>query len=56
MRVELVPVSKIKPAAYNPRKDLKPDDPEYKAIKLAIETHGFVDPLVWNEKTGNLVD
>ncbi len=48
-------LSKIKAAPYNPRKDLKPDDPEYKMISDSIEQHGFLQPLVWNKKTGNLV-
>jgi len=50
-----VPVSKIKPAAYNPRKDLKPGDPEYEKLKRSLEQFGYVDPLIWNERTGNLV-
>ena len=55
MDIQTIPVSKIKPAAYNPRVDLQPDDPEYQAIKRSIDTFGFVEPLVWNKKTGNLV-
>ena len=29
MLIEKVPASKLNPAAYNPRKDLKPGDKEY---------------------------
>jgi hypothetical protein len=50
-----LPISKISLAAYNPRKDLKPGDPEYESIKRTLETFGVVAPLVWNERTGNLV-
>ena len=55
MEIKTIPVSKVKPAAYNPRKDLKPSDPEYQKLKRSIEEFGFVEPLVWNERTGNLV-
>lgn len=48
-------LSDLKPAKYNPRKDLTPDDIEYKKISASIEKHGFLQPLIWNERTGNLV-
>ena len=44
MVIERVPVAKINPAPYNPRKDLKPGDPEYKKLKQSIEEFGYVDP------------
>lgn len=47
--------SKIKPAAYNPRKALTPKDDEYQAIKRSIEAFGLVEPLVWNKLASNLV-
>jgi ParB-like chromosome segregation protein Spo0J len=50
-----VPVSQVKPAAYNPRAALAPGDPEYAKLKRSIEEFGLVDPLVWNKRTGNLV-
>jgi len=55
MLVKKVPVSKINPAPYNPRIDLKPEDPEYQKLKNSITTFGYVDPVIWNESTGNLV-
>ena len=55
MRFEVVPVSKIKTAKYNPRKDLQPGDPEYQSIKQSIMTHGLADPLIWNEHNGVLI-
>ncbi len=51
----VVPVELIKPAAYNPRKDLKPGDAEWAALERSIDEFGLVEPLVWNERTGNLV-
>ena len=43
-----LPVSVLKPAEYNPRKKLKPGDPEYEKIKDSILEFGFADPLVVN--------
>jgi len=55
MNIQKVSVSKINPAAYNPRVDLKPGDKDYEKLKDSINTFGYVEPLVWNSKTGNLV-
>lgn len=55
MEIKVIPVDQINPAPYNPRKDLKPGDPEYEKLKRSIEEFGFVEPLVWNRRTGNLV-
>jgi hypothetical protein len=55
MRIERKPLKELKRAAYNPRKRLKEGDKEYEKIKRSIETNGLVEPLVWNERTGNLV-
>lgn len=48
----MVPRSQINPATYNPRVI----DP-YSLERLAdgLDTHGLVEPLVWNERTGHLV-
>ena len=43
-----IPVTELKPAEYNPRKKLKPGDPEYEKIKDSILEFGFADPLVVN--------
>lgn len=55
MNIRKIPVSMINPAPYNPRIDLQPGDPEYEKLKRSIEEFGYVEPLVWNERTGNLV-
>lgn len=55
MRIEKIPIEKLNPAKYNPRKDLKPGDPEYEKLKRSIEEFGYVEPIVWNERTGNVV-
>lgn len=55
MNIQKVKIEKINPAAYNPRKDLQPGDPDYEKLKKSIDTFGYVEPLVWNSRTGNLV-
>ncbi len=50
-----ISVEKLNPAAYNPRKDLKPGDKEYEKLKRSIEEFGYVEPVIWNQKTGNVV-
>jgi ParB-like chromosome segregation protein Spo0J len=55
MRIKRIRLININPAPYNPRRDLQPGEPEYENLKRSIETFGLVEPLVWNERTGNLV-
>ncbi|ASJ54421.1 transcriptional regulator [Brevibacillus formosus] len=55
MDIRKIPVSKINPAPYNPRVDLQPGDSEYEKLKRSIEEFGYVQLLVWNERSGNLV-
>lgn len=55
MRIERIPLDQIRTAAYNPRQDLRPGHPQYEAIKNSIERWTLLEPLVWNERTGNLV-
>lgn len=55
LEIRRVALTRIKPAAYNPRKDLQPGDPEYEQIARSLDAFGYVDPMVWNRRTGNLV-
>lgn len=55
LNIRAVPVEKLKPAAYNPRVDLKPGDPAYEKIRRSLHDFGYVDPIIWNEVTGNVV-
>lgn len=55
MEIQKVSVSEINPAPYNPRVDLQPKDPEYQKLKKSIATFGYVEPLVWNERTKTLI-
>src|SRR3990172_4367308 len=54
-RTEIRKLSDLNPAAYNPRKPLKPGTPKYEQIKKSILTFGMVEPIVWNERSGNVV-
>ncbi|MCK4783252.1 MAG: DNA modification methylase [Desulfobacteraceae bacterium] len=55
IQLETVSVDQLHAAEYNPRIDLKPDDPEYIKLVRSLDTFGCVQPLVWNRCTGNLV-
>jgi DNA modification methylase len=55
MEIKKIPIEKLNPAAYNPRKDLQPGDPEYEKLKRSIQEFGYVEPIVWNKRTGNIV-
>lgn len=45
----------LKPADYNPRINLEPGMDEYEKLKHSILEFGFVDPPIFNKRTGNLV-
>lgn len=55
MDIRVITIDQIKAAAYNPRVDLQPGDPEYEKLRRSIEEFGYIDPIVWNERTGNMV-
>ena len=55
MHIQKIPIKKINPAPYNPRKNLKPDDPEQQKLLRSIDEFGYIDPLIWNKRTGHLV-
>jgi len=55
LNIRKIPISQINPAPYNPRKDLKPGDPEYEKLLKSIDEFDCVELLVWNRRTGNLV-
>jgi ParB-like chromosome segregation protein Spo0J len=53
--VRVLPVDRLVPAPYNPRKVLQPTDPAYRKLERSIRAFGLVEPLVWNERTGHVV-
>jgi ParB-like chromosome segregation protein Spo0J len=42
----------LTPADYNPRKDLRPGDPDYEKLKRSLTEFGYVEPVIWNKTTG----
>ena len=55
MQIETLKIDQLIPASYNPRKDLKPGDPEYEKLKRSILEFGYVEPVIWNKTTGRVV-
>ena len=55
MLIERKHTADLIPADYNPRKDLKPGDPEYDKLKRSMEQFGYVEPVIWNKSTGRVV-
>ena len=55
MKIKRMKIAELNPAAYDPRIQLKPGDPEFERLKESILTFGNVEPIVWNKHTGNVV-
>ena len=55
MKHSRLPIDKINPAPYNPRVELKPDDPRFQALVRSIDEFGVVQPLVVNRRGNVLV-
>src|SRR4051812_10841859 len=55
MELQEMNLSDINEAEYNPRIKLKAGDKQYERLKQSILTFGYVDPLIYNKRTGRLV-
>ena len=55
MLIEKIQTDRLVPADYNPRKDLKPGDPEYEKLRRSLEEFGYVEPVIWNKATSHVV-
>jgi hypothetical protein len=55
METKLMDIDKLIPAEYNPRVDLQRGDEEYEKLKAVISQFGFVQPIVYNERTNVVV-
>jgi Predicted transcriptional regulators len=53
--VQLIEIEKLNPAPYNPRVELQPGMKEWEKLKKSIIQFGNVEPVVWNQRTGNVV-
>ncbi len=55
MKLQRIPLSRLKPAPYNPRVTLRPGDPGWERLKRSLSEFDLVQPLVWNRTTGHIV-
>jgi len=53
--VREINIVELNAAQYNPRIALEPGMPEWEKLKASIEQFGNVEPVVWNQRTGNVV-
>ena len=53
--VERIDVEKLIPHPKNPRIDLHPGMPLYEKLKDSIEHHDYIDPIIWNKRTGHII-
>ena len=55
MKIKSMNIADLKPAKYNPRKDLKPGDKEYEQLKKSIVAFGYVDPIIVNSRNNVVI-
>lgn len=55
MNIQKKSTADLLPADYNPRRNLKPGDAEYEKLKRSLEQFGYVEPVIWNKRTGRVV-
>lgn len=55
MNIQKIKIERLKPAEYNPRISLKKGDKEYEKLRRSIEEFGYVEPVIWNKRTGSVV-
>ena len=55
MQFQKIAVTDLRGAEYNPRKKLQAGDPEFEKLKNSILEFGYVEPIIFNKRTGNVV-
>jgi len=55
VNIKTIKIADYSPAEYNPRLDLGPEDVEYQQLDASIMEFGFLELLVVNEGTGNII-
>ena len=55
LQLRVLPIERLVPAKYNPRRMLKPTDEAYRKLEASLREFGLVEPLVWNERTGHII-
>lgn len=53
--IKKMKIRDLVPSDYNPRRRLKPGDPEFEKLRRSLEEFGYVDPVVWNRRTKRVV-
>ncbi len=53
--VQEIKIAQLNAAPYNPRVELAPGMPEWEKLERSITEIGYVVPIVWNKRTGNVV-
>lgn len=50
-------ISELKLPEYNPRIDIESDKESkfYKDLYNSIKRYGYIEPIVWNKQSGNIV-
>lgn len=48
INMQKLDITKLKPADYNPRKRLQPEDKDYQDIKNSFLEFGYIDPIIVN--------
>ena len=52
MKIETIPLSKLTPAPWNPRKI---SDGALARLRKSIEAFDLVEPIIWNKRSGRVV-
>lgn len=55
LRLENIPIEKLIPNPENPRVDLQKGTPLYEKLYQSIQHHTYIDPIIWNERSGYIV-
>jgi ParB-like chromosome segregation protein Spo0J len=55
MKIAKQKIENLNFSVYNPRKELCPEDEAYKSLAQSLDKFGYVDPIIWNKRTGNVV-
>jgi hypothetical protein len=51
----ILKLDELKPWEGNPREDLQPGDPDYENIKASIAEYDYLEPIVWNKRSNQIV-
>jgi DNA modification methylase len=53
--MQRIKIADMLPAANHTRTDLQPNDLAYEQLLRSIDEFGYIDPIIWNKRTGNIV-